>query len=148
MTYSLLLLAHLIAATIWTGGHIVLCLVILPKVLKAKSPEMLLDFEQAFEKVGMPALIIQVITGLLLAYHWLPDVSLWLSMSNPISHGIAGKLLLLALTFGLALDAKLRVLPKLSSNNLWDMALHIIAVTLLSVGFVTLGLSFRLAWFA
>ncbi|BEU02938.1 hypothetical protein OAG1_17380 [Agarivorans sp. OAG1] len=148
MTYSLLLLAHLIAATIWTGGHIVLCLVILPKVLRAKSPEMLLDFEQAFEKVGMPALIIQVITGLLLAYHWLPDVSLWFSMSNPISHGIAGKLLLLALTFGLALDAKLRVLPKLSSNNLWDMALHIIAVTLLSVGFVALGLSFRLAWFA
>ncbi|WP_406611171.1 copper resistance protein CopD [Agarivorans sp. JK6] len=148
MTYSLLLLAHLIAATIWTGGHIVLCLVILPKVLRAKSPEMLLDFEQAFEKVGMPALIIQVITGLLLAYHWLPDVSLWFSMSNPISHGIAGKLILLALTFGLALDAKLRVLPKLSSNNLWDMALHIIAVTLLSVGFVALGLSFRLAWFA
>ncbi|WP_221073907.1 copper resistance protein CopD [Agarivorans aestuarii] len=148
MTYSLLLLAHLIAATIWTGGHIVLCLVILPKVLKAKSPEMLLDFEQAFEKVGMPALIIQVITGLLLAYHWLPDVSLWFSMNNPISHGIAGKLLLLALTFGLALDAKLRVLPKLSSNNLWDMALHIIAVTFLSVGFVALGLSFRLAWFA
>ncbi|GAD02812.1 hypothetical protein [Agarivorans albus] len=148
MTYSLLLLAHLIAATIWTGGHIVLCLVILPKVLRAKSPEVLLDFEQAFEKVGMPALIIQVITGLFLAYHWLPDVSLWFSMSNPISHGIAGKLLLLALTFGLALDAKLRVLPKLSSNNLWDMALHIIAVTLLSVGFVALGLSFRLAWFA
>ncbi|GAB1620278.1 hypothetical protein AAOGI_03280 [Agarivorans albus] len=148
MTYSLLLLAHLIAATIWTGGHIVLCLVILPKVLRAKSPEMLLDFEQAFEKVGMPALIIQVITGLLLAYHWLPDVSLWFSMNNPISHGIAGKLLLLALTFGLALDAKLRVLPKLSSNNLWDMALHIIAVTLISVGFVALGLSFRLAWFA
>ncbi|MPW28545.1 copper resistance protein CopD [Agarivorans sp. B2Z047] len=148
MTYSLLLLAHLIAATIWTGGHIVLCLVILPKVLRAKSPEMLLDFEQAFEKVGMPALIIQVITGLLLAYHWLPDVSLWFSMNNPISHGIAGKLLLLALTFGLALDAKLRVLPKLSSNNLWDMALHIIAVTFLSVGFVALGLSFRLAWFA
>ncbi len=148
MTYSLLLLAHLIAATIWTGGHIVLCLVILPKVLRAKSPEMLLDFEQAFEKVGMPALIIQVITGLFLAYHWLPDVSLWFSMNNPISHGIAGKLLLLALTFGLALDAKLRVLPKLSSNNLWDMALHIIAVTFLSVGFVALGLSFRLAWFA
>ncbi|WP_246615090.1 hypothetical protein [Agarivorans litoreus] len=75
-------------------------------------------------------------------------MSLWFSISNPISHGIAGKLLLLALTFGLALDAKLRVLPKLSSNNLWDMALHIIAVTFLSVGFVVLGLSFRLAWFA
>ena len=43
--YGLLLLLHLLAATIWTGGHIVLSLVVLPKVLKEQSPEQLLNFE-------------------------------------------------------------------------------------------------------
>ncbi|MEE1673007.1 copper resistance protein CopD [Agarivorans aestuarii] len=148
MIYSLLLISHLVAATVWTGGHIVLSTVILPKVLKAKSPQMLLDFEQSFEKVGMPALIIQVITGLLLAYRWLPDLSLWFAFNNPISHAIATKLLLLSLTFGLAIDAKLRVLPNLSEEKLWDMALHIIGVTIISIAFVAVGLSFRLGWFA
>ncbi|WP_205472803.1 copper resistance protein CopD [Agarivorans sp. Alg241-V36] len=148
MIYSLLLISHLVAATVWTGGHIVLSTVILPKVLKAKTPQMLLDFEQSFEKVGMPALIIQVITGLLLAYRWLPDLSLGFAFNNPISHAIATKLLLLSLTFGLAIDAKLRVLPNLSEEKLWDMAFHIIGVTILSIGFVIVGLSFRLGWFA
>ncbi|WDE06694.1 CopD family protein [Thalassomonas viridans] len=144
--YGLLLALHLIAATIWTGGHIVLSLVILPKVLKRRSAQLLLDFESAYEKIGMPALIIQVVTGLMLAYHLLPDVSLWFDMSVPVAHGIAAKLSLLALTVLFALDARFRVIPKLSEANLVDMAWHIIPVTVFSVLFVLAGVSFRAGW--
>jgi len=40
---------------------------VLPGVLRDKAPERLLQFESGFEKLGMTALLVQVITGLLLA---------------------------------------------------------------------------------
>ncbi|MCV6621429.1 MAG: CopD family protein [Cellvibrionaceae bacterium] len=146
MSYSSLIIIHILAATIWTGGHIVLSLAVLPKVLKERSPERLLDFESAYEKIGMPALVAQIITGLLLAHHWLPEPSQWLNSANPIAQGIQYKLLLLGLTFCLALDARFRVIPRLSRANLWDMAWHIIAVTCLSIAFVIVGAGFKLGF--
>ena len=144
--YGYLILAHILGATVWTGGHIVLSLAVLPRVLKENSPERLLEFESAFERIGKPAMLVQIITGLLLAHRLLPDVYLWLDWSNPVSRVVGMKLMLLALTILLAVDAKLRVLPKLSNKNLWDMAAHIIAVTLLSVLFVIVGVSFKTGW--
>ena len=144
--YGYLILAHILGATVWTGGHIVLSLAVLPRVLKENSPERLLEFESAFERIGKPAMLVQIISGLLLAHRLLPDVYLWLDWSNPVSRVVGMKLMLLALTILLAADAKLRVLPKLSNKNLWDMAAHIIAVTLLSVLFVIVGVSFKTGW--
>lgn len=144
--YGILLALHLIAATVWTGGHLVLSVVILPGVLKQSAPQRLIEFESGFEKIGMPALIVQIITGLMLAYRLLPDVSLWFDWSNPVTHGILAKLSLLALTLLLALDARFRVVPRLSSANLVDMALHIVAVTVIAVLFVLVGVSFRTGW--
>lgn len=144
--FGLLLLLHLLGATIWTGGHIILCLTVLPKVLKERSTERLLNFESAFEKVGMPAIALQVITGLMLAYRLVPDVGQWFNMANPLAHGIAAKLLLLGLTVAFALHARFRVIPTLSEKNLTLMAWHIIPVTILSVLFVVVGVSFRTGW--
>ncbi|MEM7418395.1 MAG: copper resistance protein CopD [Pseudomonadota bacterium] len=144
--YGYLILAHILGATVWTGGHIVLALAVLPRILKEKSPQRLLEFESAFERIGKPAMLIQIVTGLLLAHRLLPDISLWLDWNNPISRVIAIKFILLTLIILLAVDAKLRVLPKLSQQNLWDMALHIIAVTLLSIIFVIVGVSFKTGW--
>jgi len=120
--------------------------VILPGVLKDNSPEQLLKFESVYEKIGMPALIVQIITGLWMAHNLLPDVSQWFNMSNSLSHPIAAKLVLLALTFAFALDARFRVIPKLSVENLRVMAWHIIPVTFFSVLFVVVGVSFRAGW--
>lgn len=144
--FGTLLLLHIIAATIWTGGHIVLSVVVLPRVLREKSATRLIDFESVYEKIGMPALIVQIVTGLILAYRLLPDINLWFDMSNPVAHGIVAKLTLLLLTFIFALDAKFRVIPVLSKNNLTDMAWHIIPVTLISILFVVVGVSFRVGW--
>ncbi|ODC03896.1 copper resistance protein CopD [Terasakiispira papahanaumokuakeensis] len=144
--YGLLLTLHLLAASIWTGGHIILSLIILPRVLKERSPERLLAFESAYEKIGMPALVVQIVTGLTLAYQMLPHIPSWFDMSIPIAHGIVAKLILLGLTVVFALDARLRVVPKLSPANLNDMAFHIIAVTIFSILFVIVGVSFRAGW--
>lgn len=145
--HGILLLLHILGATIWTGGHIVLSVAVLPKVLKNRSPEQLLDFESAYERVGMPALIIQIITGLLLAYQLVPDVGGWFDLSNPVSRVILLKLGLLATTVAFAVDARFRVIPNLSKDNLTVMAWHIIPVTVLSVLFVVVGVSFRTGWF-
>lgn len=145
--YGLALLLHILAATIWTGGHIVLSVVVLPKVLRERSPAKLLEFESVYERIGMPALIIQVITGLFLAYRMLPDLGQWLDLSNPVAHPILLKLSLLTLTLCFALSARFRVIPHLSEKNLTTMAWHIIPVTLISILFVITGVSFRTGWF-
>lgn len=144
--YGLLLFLHILAATIWTGGHIVLSTVILPKVLKAKSVEMLIDFESVYEKIGMPALVIQIVTGLLLTHRIQPDFVTWFDTSSVHTHPILAKLTLLTLTFCFALNARFRVIPNLSRETLNIMAVHIVAVTLLSIAFVFVGVSFRTGW--
>jgi len=144
--YGILLLLHVLAATIWTGGHLVLALTVLPRVLKEKSPSELLRFESAYERVGIPALLIQVATGVWLAHRMVPDVSQWFALDNPVSRLIGAKLFLLAVTIALAADARLRTIPKLSEDNLTSLAWHIVPVTVVSVLFVVIGVSFRTGW--
>lgn len=144
--YGLILFLHILGATVWTGGHVVLAVVVLPGVLRERAPDRLLRFEAAFEKIGMPALLVQVVTGLLLAKRLIPDVAGWFDFSNPVAHVVVTKLVLLALTVALALDARLRVLPKFDESRLTDMAWHIVPVTVLSVLFVAAGVAFRTGW--
>ncbi len=146
--YAVTLLLHILGATIWTGGHLVLAAAILPRVLREKSVTELLHFESAYERIGMPALIVQVLTGLWLAHRMVPDVSQWLGFDNPASRLIGAKLILLALTAAFAVDARLRVIPRLSPESLPSLAWHIIPVTVISVLFVIAGVSFRTGWFA
>jgi putative copper export protein len=143
--HGVILLLHLLAATVWTGGHLILATVILPRALKQKSLTELMQFESAFEHIGVPALLIQAASGFWLAYLLMPNGG-WFDLSNPIARPIALKLLLLALTIGLAVDARLRVIPKLSVQTLHALAWHIIAVTVIAVLFVATGVSFRTGW--
>ncbi|MDO5623193.1 MAG: CopD family protein [Pseudomonadota bacterium] len=141
--YALALFLHVLAATVWTGGHLVLALAWLPRVLRERSPEQLLRFEQGYERIGMPALLVQVLTGLWMAHLLVPDVAAWLAPDTPIARAIALKLALLAATALIALHARFRVIPRLSAATLPLMAWHVAAVTLLSVGFVAVGVSLR-----
>jgi putative copper export protein len=144
--YYTLLLLHLLGATIWTGGHLVLATTVLPRALRAKRAALLSDFEHGYERVGMPALGVQIITGLLLAYRLLGNPALWFDAS-PLARVVQFKLLCLAGTAALAIHAKTRVIPRLNDDNLPVMAWHIAGVTLLSVLFVAAGGSARLGGF-
>lgn len=139
MSHHLLLIFHLLGATIWVGGHLVLALRILPEVLRKKDPEILLNFERKYEKIGMPALLIMVITGIWMAYQMGIDWKQWFHFSNAIETVVSLKLSLLFLTILFALSANIFVLPKLSPQKLPLMAFHIISVTVIGVLMLILG---------
>lgn len=145
--YGILILLHILGATVWTGGHLILAFTILPRVLRERSPAELLRFESAYERIGLPALVIQIVTGLMLAYRLVPDPGRWFDLEDSVGRLVGAKLILLAITFCFALDARLRVIPNLSEAKLVSMAWHIIPVTFIGVLFVVIGASFRTGWF-
>ncbi|MBI2993749.1 MAG: CopD family protein [Gammaproteobacteria bacterium] len=141
--YQLLLVLHVLGATIWVGGHLVLSLAILPRALRTRNPSIILEFESAYERIGIPALLVQVVTGLMLAHHWVPEVESWLSADTPLTRLIFVKLALLAATVVLGAHARLRIIPRLNSDNLPLLAYHVVTVTLLGVAFLVAGAAFR-----
>ncbi len=142
-TYRLLVTLHLLGAAVWLGGHLVLSLAILPRTLRARDPSIVREFESGYERIGIPALFLQVITGLWLAYHWSPDVAGWFYPSTPQTKFILVKLTLLAFTVALAAHARLRIIPRLDSNNLPVLAWHVVMVTLSGVAFLVFGVAIR-----
>lgn len=144
--YYILLTLHILGATIWTGGHLVLATTVLPRALRAKRASLLTDFEQGYERVGMPALAVQIVTGLWLAHRLLGPPANWFS-DAPLAHIVHVKLLCLTGTAALAIHAKTRVIPRLNDDNLPVMAWHIAGVTGFSVLFVLAGASARLGGF-
>ena len=138
---QLLLFLHLLGAAIWTGGHIVLAVGILPGALKRRDPSTIRAFENVFEPIGMPALLTQIVTGLWLATMWLPFDNWW--GTDPIARSIQIKLALLALTAVLAAHARFSLIPKLNADTLPKLGWHIIAVTLTGIAFVAVGGGFR-----
>ena len=141
--YRLIVALHLLGATVWVGGHLVLSLSVLPRALRARDPAIIRDFESGFEHLGIPALLVQIVTGLWLAYHWAPHVAGWFSPSTPQERLVLVKLVLLAATLALAVHARLRVVPRLDAATLRSLAYHIVAVTLLGVALLLVGVAIR-----
>ena len=138
-----ILILHLLGATVWTGGHLILTLVVLPKALSSRNIDGLMQFEQLFERVGMPALMLQIITGFWMAYQLLPNIAAWFKLDNDFSILISLKLLLLLMTVLVALHARFYRIPRLSIHTLKGFSINIILVTLFSVAFVVVGTLFR-----
>lgn len=141
-THHLILILHLIAATIWVGGHLVLAIGYLPKALKRKDFSYIGNFEKTYEPIGMPSLAVLVITGILMAYDYNAGLSSWFSFATPIERVVSLKLTCLLTSICFAISAQTRVLPKLRKgqlNKLSEMAVHIICVTLIGVVMVVLG---------
>jgi putative copper export protein len=141
-SFVVVLALHVLGATVWTGGHLVLALAVLPRALARRSIEELQRFEGSFERVGVPALVVQLVTGLWLAARFVPPER-WFDLERATSRTIVFKLTLLAVTAVLALDARLRLIPKLTPEQLPALAAHVIPVTVLSVLFVLAGVAFR-----
>ncbi len=136
-----LLFLHLLGATVWVGGHLVLLLGVLPRALRQRDPQPVRQFEQLYERIGIPALLIQIITGFWLASLWLPHGQ-WFDTS-PIARLVQAKLVLLGLTALLGAHARLALIPKLDGQRLPQLGLHIVLITLTAVAFVWVGSGFR-----
>ena len=78
MIFKILVLLHTLSATIWTGGHLILAVTVLPKALKNRDEKAIENFEGNFETLGLISLAIQVITGLGLTWIYFPQFQgLW-----------------------------------------------------------------------
>jgi putative copper export protein len=141
-----LILLHVLGATIWAGGHLILSIGFLPKALKEKNLAIILDFEKQYERVGIPALLLQVITGIWMALIYVPFGD-WLSLATPHHAYLWIKIVLLLGTLGFAIHARLFIIPYLTIEKLPSLAFHIIVATVLAVSFVITGLSFRFTYF-
>lgn len=149
-----LLLFHILGASIWIGGHVYLILIIVPNALKNQNPQALLNFESSFEKLGMTALIMQVVTGLIMAKMFLANWSKLFDYSQDISILISLKLMWLICTILTAISAQILVIPRLK-NALLDKNFslsqkyfkifvgHIAMITVLSLAFLVTGVLFR-----
>ena len=142
--FALLVIVHALAATVWTGGHLVLDLGVLPRALRKRSAGAIRTFEETFEPLGLTALAIQVITGLWMGGIDLPGFQGLFSLANPIGMLVGVKLLLLASTAALAVHARLRLIPNLTDDNLNGLAWHIRGITALAIAFVVVGGLIRL----
>jgi putative copper export protein len=141
-----LILLHVLGATVWAGGHLILSIGFLPKALKEKNIQIISDFERQYERVGIPALLLQVITGFWMATIYVPFDD-WFSLATPHHAYLWIKIVLLLSTIGFAIHARLFIVPNLTVEKLPSLAFHIIVATVLAVSFVVTGLSFRFTYF-
>lgn len=118
----------------------------LPQALKHRDISIVLNFEKHYEKIGVPSLLIQVITGISMALIYVP-FSEWGSLATPHHVYLWTKLGLLLATLVLGIHARFFIIPKLTPEKLSFLAMHVILVTILAVALVITGLSFRFAYF-
>lgn len=134
-----LIFIHILSAAVWTGGHLILTISFLPKALKKNDFQIIQDFEARFEPIGLPALLILSLTGIYFATIYTPGFFEFNWLDHYTRH-IFLKLMLLITTIGLALHARLVLIPK---KALRPLAWHIIGVTIVSVLLVLVGFSTR-----
>ena len=143
--HHILLIFHLLAATVWIGGHLILAILHLPKALKTKDKSIILDFQSRFERLGMISLLVSVSSGVAMALDFGVYPNRWFHFSDPIEKVVSIKLLHLGMTLCFALSAQFFVIPKMKSgNNMLNLiAIHIISVTLIGVIMLIAGSSIR-----
>lgn len=139
MFLKIVIFIHIVAATIWTGGHLVLTLGFLPKALKQRDFGIIENFESKYEPIGMPALLILVVTGVYMTVHYAPDF-FKMDMANHYTIHLVFKFILLIFTLALAVHARFFLIPQ---RRLKLLAIHILAVTIIAVLFVFTGFSAR-----
>ena len=145
MIYKLLVIAHLLGAMVWAGGHVVLVRTVLPRAVRDRDPRPVLDFERAFGKLGLAALIIQLASGFLLARHWLGgSFARLFDEPTTTSNLILLKAALLVASVGISSHAHHRLLPRLAPDNLRRFALQAWTTTLLAVLMLVAGACIRL----
>ncbi len=139
--HHFLLIAHLLAAAIWVGGHLVLFVGIVPAAMANSDKNLILDFEVRYGRIGIPALVILVASGVAMAIDYGVMPRSWFTFSTPLEKIVSLKLLLLLATVSFAISAQLWVISGVvrGSVPLKVLVWHITGVTLLGVSMLVLG---------
>ena len=142
MAFTVLVL-HLLGASVWVGGHLVLLFGVLPGALKAHDPSIILTFEKRYERIGIPALLLQVVSGLWLAHRYVPGILDAFDFSDRLHSIVAWKLILLGATVVIGAHARLRIIPRLTPERLPLMAVHVAFITTIAVAMLIVGAAVR-----
>ncbi|MBT8258720.1 MAG: CopD family protein [Bacteroidia bacterium] len=136
---KIVIFIHLICATVWAGGHLILSIGFLPPAIKKQDFTIIESFESRYERIGIPSLLLLLITGIILSFHYCPQF-LEFALNDHYTRHIFIKFILLILTIILAVHARFYLIPKRNINTLsW----HILLVTLIALLFVFTGFSAR-----
>lgn len=139
MLHQLLLIIHLLAATVWVGGHLILLLIYVPKARKTNSLDGISFFRKNFEILGMPSLILLLLTGVLLAYDYEVSIDKWFQFKGGIERIVSLKLLLFITTITLAISATKFIFPRLKNEPKPILYVFILLVTSIAVTMLVLG---------
>lgn len=139
MLHQIILIIHLLAATVWVGGHLILLLRYVPKAIKNKSLDELSAFRKNFEPVGMPSLFILIITGIIMAYDYNVTIDKWFLFENAIEKIVSIKLILLFISLCLAFITIKFVLPSIDKLSPFLLYFIIFLVTTIAVTMLILG---------
>ncbi|TXI80104.1 MAG: copper resistance protein CopD [Flavobacteriales bacterium] len=141
--FRFILILHLLGACIWVGGHLVLLFTILPKALREGDPGAVLRFEHGYERIGIPALLIQAVTGIWLAARYVPGIWPAFTFDDPLRSAVAIKLTLLFATLLTGLHARLRIIPRLVPERMSLLFVHVALVTIMAVAMLVVGAFIR-----
>jgi putative copper export protein len=143
LVFRFIALLHVLAASVWVGGHIVLVAAVLPGALRHGDPQRVREFEQGYGRVGLAALALLVASGFWLASQVVTDWSAILSSPSPEGRLVAVKIGLLIATAIVAAHGHRRVLPKLAAGHLRPFAVHAWLATALAVLMLVVGVALR-----
>ena len=77
------------SATVWVGGHLILVASYLPRAIKEKNQNYILNYEKKYEPIGMLSLILLILSGILMAYKYGVTIEHWFEFATPIPHRLA-----------------------------------------------------------
>ena len=143
MLYKIMVMLHLLGASIWIGGHAVLMGAVLPAAIRLNEPRRVLDFERGYGRLGLVALLLQLSTGFWLANRWIGDWTTLFSEPTPQGHLILSKLIILVMTVALATFTSCRVLPRIERGALRLFAVLAGVTTGLAVLLLIIGVGIR-----
>lgn len=115
--YSILILFHVIGASVWFGGLMVLSFSILPKAKRAQDPGAIASYMRHFLRVGYPALMIQTLTGPMIATRLVRSMADWFAWQDSTQDHIGSKLIMLPIIVIVTVQMQRKVLPRLESGE-------------------------------
>lgn len=142
MEKSVLIILHILGASIWIGGMLIMALGALPKAKKANDASLLKNYEGSFHILGMIAITIQFLTGFRLAMIYAGGMKGLFDFSNHAAVLFMWKLVIVLLSAGLFVVFKKKTLSNLDNNNISSASAIVWLIALLAIAQMVLGLGF------
>lgn len=142
MEKTVLITLHILGASIWIGGMLILALGVLPKAKKTNDATLIKNFESSFHILGMIALTVQLLTGFRMAMIYAGSMGNLFDFDNHAAVLFIWKLVLILITMGVFVVFKKKTLSKLTNENISSASSMIWILTLLAIALLILGLGF------